>query len=63
MNRMLTTLLIAAGTLLVAGISHAPASSFQARRTLKAECCGDPAPMCPPVCDPSGGSSSKGTAR
>jgi hypothetical protein len=52
MKKLLTTLLFAAGVLAVASVSHAPAASFHADRTLKVECCGDPAPMCPPICDP-----------
>ena len=52
MKQLLTTLLFAAGVLAVATVSHAPASTFQADQTLHAECCGDPAPLCPPICDP-----------
>jgi hypothetical protein len=51
MKRLLTTLLFATGLLAVATISYAPAASFHAERTLKAECCADPFPVCPPFCD------------
>ena len=51
MKRIMTTLLFAVGLLAVATVSHAPAASYQGDVTLRAECCGDPYPVCPPFCD------------
>lgn len=49
MKRIMTSLLFAAALLAVATVSHAPAATYQ-EPTLQAQCCGDPDPVCPPVC-------------
>ena len=51
MKRIMTTLLFAAGILAVATVSYAPAASYHGDANLRAECCGDPMPICPPFCD------------
>jgi hypothetical protein len=51
MKSIVTSLMFAVGLLAAATVTFTPASSAKADRKLQAQCCDDPAPVCPPFCE------------